>query len=213
VSLILRARWLLLSLVLASTAAGFLTAPRADAAVNTINLYVNPGTTAGSPNLNCGWHDKCLSPYAVGPGLDWQQSATWTAYFRSWAVYNGPVANMSGIASDATSGSTGCYTVRVDVRRPNLTALGPAYYVHTNNYVGGVFTISAGPLGSAAYTNRGVGTTVGTEQCSAWTAAHLHQEAGSPFAKNSYYPNAPSTMSSVDVTSQTKYQNYVSFQY
>jgi hypothetical protein len=126
---------------------------------------------------------------------------------------------MSGLASNVTVGETGCFTVRVQVKRPNGTDLGRVHFVHTHGVIGGTFTISAGPLGSAAYTNRAIGDTVtlAEEQCSAITAAHLHQEADSPFAPNGYYPDADEndegSFQNVDVTSQTKYQHYVAFQY
>ncbi len=193
--------------------AGYLTAPGARAAVQTITLNVHAGTEMGTPDMTCGWHTSCVAGnYGAAYALDWQNDVNWPVHWHSYAKYTGIVTNAgSGVASNVTQDN--CKTVRVRVNRPNSTLLGDVFLHHSDRAVGGTFVISAGPILIPAWTSRAVGQTVATDTCT-YNGYHLHQGAGSPFARNTTrYSNAPSQRLDVDITALIENQNYVNFQY
>jgi hypothetical protein len=205
----------LLAIVMAAgVVVGWLSARPAAADPNWLTLDVNPGTEAGTANNTCAWHNSCTSANTAPEALDWGQPSGWSVNWHSWAYYVGP-STVAG-SGTVTQSNSDCYRVQVAVKRPNGTALGNVYYKHTNSAVTGTFTISAGSVLSPSWTSRQVGTTVTSDTCP-YLGYHIHQYAESPFAKNmTAYPyNYPPDheMDGIDITSQSEYQNYVSYQY
>jgi len=183
-------------------------------ATNYLYLQLQGGTEAGTANVNCGWHDACAS--TSGNALDWDQGNGAGVYFTSYASYNSG-STIAGTASAAQDNGD-CKRVTVSVKRPDGTALGPVYYVHSDVYSTSTFTVNAGA--SLTETQYRVATTAAdTQTCinlGYWTAGgyHLHQSAGSPFGTHwSQFPYSPNTRNNVDVTSTSEYQQYVTFEY
>lgn len=183
-------------------------------ATNYLYLQMQGGTEAGTANVSCGWHTACTDPPTSGNALDWSQGSGAGVYWDSYASYNS-YSTIAGTATAAQNNGT-CKQVRVNVKRPDGTALGFVYYDHSDVYYTSTFNINAGA--SLTSTVRKVATTAYELQACRdallWTGYHLHQYAGSPFGTHwTQFPYAPYTRSSVDVTSTSEYQQYVTFEY
>jgi hypothetical protein len=189
-----------------------------------MHLRVQPGTEAGTADLRCGWHSVCPTNPG-GLALDWVNEKTQydggrKVHFTSWASYSAaPPASPITAQATFVDPSSSCRYVRVNVFRPNGASLGDLRYVHVGHVVRGVFSVNAGS--SLQWTLRQIGKTLhyswedldcGT---SGWSGSHLHQQQapGTVYAKNGLYPNAPTTVDNVDVTSQSWWLNAVTFEY
>lgn len=208
----IRAIVIIAGMLALSFALGSATAPSARAVPNELTLYIHAGTSAGTANMVCGWHQACTPANTGNDSLDWQQSSGTAVHFHSNSYYFGVGASMTGVAS--RSDTAFCTRIKVLVKRPNGSDLGDVYYVHTKNPVMGTFTIGSTAYPNLWWTARQVGTTMTVaEELSTCTLTgpHLHQGAGSPFARHTgaIFPDYASTIDDVDITSTSYYQNYV----
>ena len=224
------------AVLVAAFFSGYVTVRPVDAVVNEITVKIHGGPESGSPNITCGWHGECTSPPTGGNALDWSNSGGWKVFFQSYAYYNGSPAPSNAGSFKAKQDNGVCKKVTVDVFRYNGTALGPIFYSHSDVYSTFRWTMWVAPFPEStwwpdALTSRQIATTASSELTGTcvnrpnpfpppqylqplWTGAHLHQNAGSPWATNwGRFPNAPNTQNGFDVMSISNYAYYVTYQY
>ncbi|MBP9771563.1 MAG: hypothetical protein KBD16_01420 [Candidatus Pacebacteria bacterium] len=152
--------------------------PSDSATTRTYTAQILPGggSSGQSVRLNCGWHGgSCGS--GSGDYLDWDNTSTYTAYFRGIFKRSGAsreTSRLKGFQIRTGGGDRECDAQDVAViHSPTSTLLGYTRFLHISTNNTGYFSLPTS--GDGEYYSKSIGTMVTDTGCGSWNGEHVHQ--------------------------------------
>lgn len=154
----------------------------AESAITTVTYIARilppSGSSGQAPRLNCGWHDGSCGSATSGSYLDWNETSTYTVYFRGiFSRSSSPTESnrIYGKSIRVNGGSGVCDEQRVYIiDRASLTIRGTMRLLHVSTSNSGAeFNITTS--GNGVYNSRSIGSILSNDSgCGAWNGTHVH---------------------------------------
>lgn len=212
-------RFFLISASLIGMGIGFAFPGISNAALGiTISMLGPSGSSGQSITLNCGWHTQaCDQVGETGDALDWDNTSTYTVYFRARGYQpsgGGPHYVLASPVTQPSGGPWFCDIVKVqgkDSWAPFIWRFDMLYYhVEKSSYVNyaNVIAQAAWP---GYYNNIAIATMIDDSGCDT-TGRHVHEiegglASGTSFGKGSGFPNGNYCLNDGDPSDCESYVN------